>query len=169
MAKKKANSENPDTMNSIETMESEAPKETSGGESKDTNISGYWKNLLNEHPHLLKQRSNDELYSMWFADHPGETVISDAWKQGLSNVKTILRNKKGLKKKNKQREQAPVESGNGSPAPARAPRKSGSLEAIEDLLDECLSLARTVDPLALEKVIQHLKLARRDIVIKLNS
>jgi len=40
------------------------------------------------------------------------------------------------------------------------------LEALEQLIDECLVLAKTLDRESLEDVIQHLRIARNTVVRK---
>src|SRR5437016_2314184 len=69
-----------------------------GGES----ISGYFKAIFVEKPALLKQRSNAELFERWLKDHPGHKEVPLTVKQGLSNIKSALRNKKRGKKGGKR-------------------------------------------------------------------
>src|SRR5262245_54348235 len=62
---------------------------TNGGES----IAGYFRNVFKENPKLLKERSNDELYRRWLADHPGHAEVPPNVKVGLQNIKGVLRQK----------------------------------------------------------------------------
>ena len=129
--------------------------------------SGYWKRVLEANPHLLKKRSNDELYEIYKRDH-NVTVVPKGAQQGLSNIKSILRKKKKLGRRKAAVAAAKAEAGNGSAArPVRLSAKG--LEALEDHIDEALAMAKTLDRTALETVIQALRKARNEVILKMNT
>src|SRR5262249_5848463 len=103
MAKKKANQATSETANGATAPASETPP--AGGES----IQGYFRQVIKENPKLLKERSNEELYRRWLADHPGHDEVPDRVKSGLQNLKSMLRKKlkkRGRPKKAGQPEQS---------------------------------------------------------------
>src|SRR5262245_41464384 len=55
-------------------------------------VSGYFRSVLGENPQWLKGRSNEAVLQRWRADHPGEE-LTNRIKQGLQNVKSILRSR----------------------------------------------------------------------------
>ena len=71
---------------------------TEGGTDAGENISAYWKGVFARHPELLKPRSNAELYRIYVSEHPGQAEVPKSARQGLSNVKTTLRQAKGKKR-----------------------------------------------------------------------
>jgi len=175
MGRKKSNigdstggSEPADQTNTFASAGGEAPAAMSVG--GDVNIAAYWKRILMKKRKLIKERSNDELYEIWKKEHPGYSEVPKNWQQGLSNVKSILRKKKG------KRLAAPVEketasvADNGPPPAARSVRLDPDiLETLEHLIDECLMVARKVDAEPLQEVISHLRKARHEVVWKMQS
>src|SRR3954471_12397394 len=61
---------------------------------KPETVSGYFRQVFQENPRLLRERSNQPLLDRWLADHPGETEVPKAVKQNLANIKSVLRSKK---------------------------------------------------------------------------
>jgi hypothetical protein len=128
-------------------------------------VSGYFRTVFREHPKLLRTRSNQDILQRWLADHPGHTEVPEKVKQILSNVKSILRNKR------RQRKSA-VHAEPGQPssiAPVTAKRPVHRLEALEVKIDECLADARELDAEGLVTAIQHLRRARNEVVWKLGE
>ena len=124
---------------------------TATASAADQNVSRYFKQLLRARPELLEERSNDAIYSIWLADHPGHKEVPKKVQQGLSNVKSILRKEMGTKsprrRKGKRGRKAKAKvailSNGAAPAAVRAPRGSTKeLEALELLIDDCLVLAQ---------------------------
>src|SRR5262245_7314694 len=135
------------------------PGKDAGGET----VSGYFRRVFAENPKLLNSRSNDELLSRWLADHPGEKEVPERIRQNLSNVKSILR-KKQRKRGRRRQEQ---DQAAGAPARPDAPRRANdSLEALEEHIDEALTLARVIDREGLQSVIHLLRRARNEVVWK---
>jgi hypothetical protein len=159
MARKKTRGVSP-----ISTTEEESMVNAASGPDS---ISGYWRTILEANPHLLRQRSNEELYEMYLKEYGGTEVPKSA-QQGLSNVKSILRKKKKLGKR-KATVAAAKGDGNGTTSHRPARLTTKALEALEDHIDEAMSMARTLDRDGLEPVIQALKKARYEVILKMGS
>src|SRR3712207_840190 len=99
MAKRKATAETPAEPDAAEQQpETAGDAGSEGGQARNgESIQGYFRPIFKENPKLLRERSNEELYQRWLKDHPGETVVPERVKQGLSNLKTVLRKKLGAK------------------------------------------------------------------------
>jgi hypothetical protein len=137
----------------------------SSSEGEET-VSGYFRRIFDENPKLLKERSNDEILSRWLADHPGETEVPKKVKQGLMNVKSVLR------KKGRKRGRPPggkTELADAVPVPVPVKRSGTKLEHLEEQIDECLTAARAMDREGLDHVIRLLRQARNEVVWKLGQ
>ena len=131
-----------------------------GGEPE--NISGYFRKVFAENPRWLDSRSNDQLFLRWLKDHPGETEVPEKVRQNLSNVKSVLRKHGRKKAARAEKAGRPVEV-----TPSDAHRKgSRRLEALEEQIDECLTLAKGIDRERLANVIALLRRARNEVVWK---
>jgi hypothetical protein len=142
------------------TTDQKAGRENQGGES----IQGYFRRIFKENPKLLTSRSNDELLKRWLADHPGETEVPKSVKNGLQNVKSILRSK-GRKRRAARAAATPA----GTPARLPRSRVTSGLEVLEEHIDECLTAARTMDREGLQDVIDFLRRARNAVVWKMGQ
>src|SRR5262249_9441404 len=142
---------------------SSAPAEPQhAGES----VQGYFRKAFKENPKLLKERSNEKILGLWLDDHPGVEVVPDNVKNGLANLKSVLRKKRknrGRARKEEQAAQAPAEPG-GNAAPGTAGAEPDVLELLEIQIDDVLSYAKAQDRKGLEEVIRHLRLARNLVV-----
>jgi hypothetical protein len=127
-------------------------------------IAAYFTEILKNRPDLLKKRENDEIFEIYLEAHPGETVVPKNVVQGLSNVKSKLR--KLLKARKGGRPKSKASPSNGE---TFRPSRNGTrgLEELEHLIDNCLHLARGADRDDFEQIIQHLRLARNQVVHKL--
>jgi hypothetical protein len=144
-----------------------AARKTRGG--NDESVTGYFRRIFLENPKLLKTRSNDEMLRRWLADHPGETEVPNRVKVGMANAKSDLR--KRLRKRS-QRKALLAEANALATAvkPARpAPTTIHKLEILEEEIDDCLSLAKSIDRTTLEDVIKLLHHARNRVVWKLGQ
>jgi hypothetical protein len=123
-------------------------------------ISGYFRKVFAENPQLLEGRSNDAILERWRHDHPAQE-ISKQVKQGLQNVKSILRSRgrKGAKRKQDRTQAATALA---APAPVKPPPHK--LEALEVAIDDCMMLARNLDREKLADTIQILRKARNAVV-----
>ncbi len=54
-------------------------------------VGGYFRNLYQDNPQLLKAATNDEVLERWLVDHPGETDVPQ-------RIKNILYNPGGWQK-----------------------------------------------------------------------
>ena len=134
-------------------------------EPQAESVAGYFRKVFRESPKLLKERSNDELYRRWLADHPGHEEVPAKVKSGLQNIKSVLRAKRGKKKAAKQGPAtAPPQAQTAvSPqAPRRLPAKG--MQQLEEQIDEVLGLARGLDREGLQDVIAILRRARNEVV-----
>ena len=142
-----------------------AKKATTDGQVGET-VSGYFRRVFKENPKLLKERSNDELFRRWLADHPGNDKVPEKVKTSLQNVKNVLRAKLKAKKAERQAQTGgqPQAPGAAQQSPRLPRRPSGALGAVEQAIDECLTLARGIDREALREVIGLLRQARNEVV-----
>jgi hypothetical protein len=130
------------------------------GESNST----YFRRLFKKMPRLLKERSNKLAIDRWLADHPGETTASPAVRNALANVKGDLRRRKRKRKKQKAARSL-LQPAAAQPVVPHAPRTSPKrLEVLEVKIDECMMLAREIDPVRLENVYKTLRHARNEVV-----
>ncbi|HKB36534.1 MAG TPA: hypothetical protein VKD72_08780 [Gemmataceae bacterium] len=123
-------------------------------------MSGYFRKLYRDNPRLLKKRSNKFAFERWLADHPGHTKVPTQVKQAASNVKSNLRHKL------KQRKGA-LAGTSADDAARQAPRVPAKvLQSLEEHIDTCLGLARQLDPNGLAEVIESLRQARNEVIVK---
>jgi hypothetical protein len=137
-------------------------------ESQQTggSVSGYFKAIFRENPSLLKSTSNQDIFDRWLKDHPGEKEVPDRVKGILFNVKSTLRKKVGARRgRPGKAEQPTVEGQPAKVAPVRRTAIRG-LEPLEERIDECLSLAKSIDREGLAGVIDLLRKARNGVVVK---
>jgi hypothetical protein len=137
-----------------------AKKKADKGES----IQGYFRPIFQENPKLLKKRANDELFERWLKDHPGEKEVPLRVKQGLSNLKSVLRAK--MKRRGRKRR----EEANGALAVTHsAPRAHRGLSLLETQIDDALQHARQLDPDGLDEVIRLLRTARNRVIVRVEG
>jgi len=130
---------------------------------------GYFRRVFKENPKLLVTRSNDELLSRWLADHPGHKAVPPNVQKHMSNVKSVLR-KKGRKKlgrPKKVEQDGAVQAASTQPKPTRIAPKG--LEALEEMIDDCMTIAKRMDREGLGDVIRLLRNARNEVVWKLGQ
>lgn len=131
---------------------------------KSQSTSGYFRKIFIERPEWLHQKSNNDVLARYRADHglSDDADVEPRIKNNLANLKSLLRKD--------------VRSGTGGTATAvapRAPRGAGALaqrlETLEELIDECLSTAKSLDAEGLHGVIRNLRSARNEVVWKLGQ
>jgi hypothetical protein len=134
----------------------------------DESIMGYFRPILEQNHELLKGRSNDELYARWLKDHPGHKSVPDQVRNGLSNLKSTLRKKYGIRKgRRRKKAAAGAAAESAAPAVKRLARgAAGQMDRLEEQIDECLALAKTVDREGLGDVINLLRTARNRVVVQ---
>jgi hypothetical protein len=135
------------------------------GQAEGETVAGYFRQVFKENPKLLKQRSNEELFRRWLADHPGHSEVPKQVRTGLQNIKSVLRSERKQKgARRKQESEAPPTAVAQHP-PRRASAKG--LEQLEEHIDECLALAKHMDREGLGDVIALLRRARNEVVVTL--
>jgi hypothetical protein len=138
------------------------------GRSRDAeSVMGYFRPILLENPKLLRTRSNAKLLQRWLDDHPGEKEVPGRVKQGLSNIKSLLRKKRRRRKRRDAGAEGaePAASANAAPWETSHP-SANELEGLEIQIDECMTLAKNIDREELDGVITLLRRARNQVVWK---
>ncbi len=125
---------------------------------KGESVMGYFRQLFEQHPEWLKETKNAVILDQYRKDHqlPADGAVNGTIKQGLANAKSLLR--KG-RKAAKRRVKAAV-------AGMTAGKK---MDRLADEIDDCLLLARSMDPASLHRVIEHLRTARNIVVWKMGK
>jgi hypothetical protein len=145
------------------------PKKVTQVEANGETSSGYFRRIFKENPKLLVTRSNEELMARWVADHPGHKAMPPKVQGHMSNVKSLLR-KKGRKKIGRPKtveQDGAVQAVSTPPKPTRIAPKG--LEALEEMIDDCLTVAKRMDREGLDDVIRLLRNARNAVVWKLGA
>ena len=127
-------------------------------------VSGYFRSVFEERPELLEAHSNDELFLRWLMDHPGEKEVPERVRQGLSNLKSVLRKRRKTRRKMRKEAEAA-----GAQAPGARHVSSASLMKLESQIDEALVMARHLDPEGLEDIVRLLHTARNRVIIRLGA
>ena len=132
--------------------------------SNENTVSGYFRKVFEERPEWLGEKSNDAILARYREDHsiaPGGEVDKKI-KQNLANLKSVLR-KQGRKKRGRpKKEAAAVHAVAAAPVARKAP--TSRLETLEEMIDDCLTLARNQDRDGLREVIHLLRKARNAVV-----
>jgi hypothetical protein len=125
-------------------------------------VSGYFRQIFIERPELLSSTSNQELLERWKADH-GTTDVPNSVRSNLANLKSHLRKRQrlGLSLGGKV-------AARGPDMPLRRTSSNG-LEALEEHIDDSLTLAKNLDRSGLAEVIVLLRKARNQVVWKLGE
>jgi hypothetical protein len=125
-------------------------------------VSGYFRQIFIERPELLGSTSNQELLARWKADH-GTTDVPNSVRSNLANLKSHLRKRHrlGLSLGGKV-------AARGDDVPLRRASSNG-LEALEEHIDDSLTMAKNLDRSGLEDVILLLRKARNKVVWKLGE
>jgi hypothetical protein len=124
-------------------------------------VSGYFRQIFQERPELLDSKSNDELVERWKADH-GASVVPNSVRSNLANLKSLLRKRRrlGLSLGGKVAVR---------PGPRARSAANHGLEALEEHIDDGLTMAKNLDRVGLEEVINLLRRARNKVVWKLGE
>jgi hypothetical protein len=124
-------------------------------------VSGYFRKIFVERPELLDSKSNEELVERWKADHGASTVPSSV-RSNLANLKSLLRKRRrlGLSIGGRVLPRAAARAGNAA---------NHGLEALEEHIDNSLTMARNLDRTELAEVIHLLHAARNKVVWKLGE
>jgi hypothetical protein len=135
--------------------------ETSGDSSmpagRPGSKSGFFRQYFRDNPGQLKKRGIKEALDQWLQANPGHTEVPKNIQQAAFNVKSVM------KKKKRKRMKAEGDNGAASTAP-RTPVKV--LQSLEEQIDQCLFMARSVGSDALGDVVESLRQARNDVILK---
>lgn len=130
---------------------------------RKSSLSAYFRQVFNDHPEWLKEKSNDLILEQYRQDkgkNP-EAPISIKVRNNLSNIKSVLRKEKGMG----------AYAGRKARALAKTNSLGGSmiqrLEDLEEQIDECMIKAIAISAETMESVIKLLRKARREVVWKL--
>ncbi len=133
-----------------------------GRKRKGPSLLGIFKDYFSERPDWLQVRSNDDVIKRFEADHP-EIPVDKRVKQAMFNAKNYM--KKGVSgKRGRRAKVAMINAAMASPAP-----KTGALQLLENHVDDCLAMARTIGKESIGVVINHLHRARNILVLKIES
>jgi len=130
-----------------------AKKSKGNGESQ----SGYFRRIFQEHPEWLFEKSNQAVLNRYRADHniPDGVDLARNVRNNLANLKSNMRKESRGRKRGR-----PPGSGKAVAAAAGSKR----LDVLEEQIDDCLTLAKSIDRERLESVIKHLRSARNNVV-----
>ncbi|HZT78896.1 MAG TPA: hypothetical protein VFA26_01635 [Gemmataceae bacterium] len=132
-------------------------------QAEAANRSAFWRELFTNHKELLEARSNNACREYFRQAHGREMDEKD--NQAMTNVKADLRKKFGIRAKGKKRKRAAKGAAPVAADAATAHKVSlSSLEQLEIAIDNCLSMARHLDPERLDKAIRSLRAARNNVV-----
>jgi hypothetical protein len=125
-------------------------------------VSGYFRKIFVERPELLDNKSNEELLDLWKADHQTSEVPGSV-RSNLANLKSHLRKRRrlGLSLGGKVAAQSAVVQ--------TVDTANHGLEALEEQIDDSLTMARSLDRTGLAEVINLLRTARNRVVWKLGE
>jgi hypothetical protein len=133
------------------------------------NMSAYFRTVFTDQPQWLDQKSNDDVVARYRADHGmGATAdVGQSVKQTMANMKSIMRKEaRGGSKVKARRGRPPKAVALATmPAPTGKPR----LETLEELIDDCMVVAKGLDRDGLDHVIRLLRHARNGIVWKMGQ
>jgi hypothetical protein len=141
---------------------------------KGNSVSGYFRTVFGQRPEWLGEKSNDAILARYREDHgmaPG-AEIDKKIKQNLANLKSVLRKQGRQKRRGRPRKDAVATSGGVAVlvAPVAARKAPASkLETLEELIDDCLTVARNQDREGLRDVILLLRKARNAVVWKIGQ
>jgi hypothetical protein len=129
---------------------------------KRGHVSAFFRSLYEDPAHLLAT-PNADLIEQWLKNFPStsEKALRKV-KANLANLKSVMR--KQHRKGRKGKTSAPAMT----PSPVYARSGNRSLEALEESIDDCLTLAKNIDRQGLESVIKRLRLARNEVVWKID-
>jgi len=126
---------------------------------KKKSVSGYFRQVFDQHPEWLKEKSNDLIIAQYRQDHGmgSEAPVRDTVRNNLANIKSVIRKKKGLGSY----------AGKTTVSRQRGGSLTQRLEELESQIDDCMMTARGIDPVGLESIILLLRRARYEVVWKM--
>lgn len=130
-------------------------------ESGETSYT-YFRRLLQSKPQWLEEKSNAVIIAKYRSDHglAEDAVIEKKVLNNLANQKSVLR---------KELREAQAAKSGAVAVAAPTGRSSNRLEALEEMIDDCLTMAKNQDRELLGNVIGLLRRARNEVVWKLGE
>jgi hypothetical protein len=127
---------------------------------KGGTVAGYFRQVFATQPEWLKEKSNDPILAKYRLDHgmAADAPVDKSVKANLANLKSVLRKK--------SRRGGRVAAGGTALASTRSGHR---LEKLEEMIDDCLTLARNLDRIGLEHIISLLRRARNEVVWKIGE
>lgn len=129
---------------------------------KGESVFRYFRRIFEAHPDWLEQKSNDQVLAQYRQDHglsaddPVEKRIRDA----MANSKSLT--KKRLRESGAS---TGAKSGRGGYRKTTQTGVSVSrMETLEEQIDDCLTMARSLDKETLTTVVRLLRKARNEVV-----
>jgi hypothetical protein len=124
----------------------------------------FFRDVFTSNPKLLKSRSNEQVRSIWLAANPGKQEMPPNVVAAMSAVKSNMRSKARTRR---TKDEIASELAVGR---TKEESLDTGLEKLEELIDESIQFARTLDKkLRLERVVEALLKARRRVVWKLGE
>jgi hypothetical protein len=146
---------------------------TSKADSAGEQIAPYFRKVFSTNRKLLVGRSNKEVLKMWLADHPGYAEVPENVRASMGNVKSNMRSKLHTRRRKKvaAEEAAGAAVGKSKTSPLLSVNAADNdLEKLEILIDNCLTIARSLDRKGrLNNVVGALRIARNRVVWKLGE
>jgi hypothetical protein len=137
-------------------------KRGGSGESK----SQVFKTIYRENPHLLDVRGYDEALEKYKQAVPGADM-NKALRGVAANIKSKLNEARGVRPRRKRRGKKGGRPAAAIGVMAATPKvPAGALRTLEDHIDDCMHLAKRLDPTRLADVVRHLRHARNMVILR---
>jgi hypothetical protein len=149
------------------------PRPKSKTDSSGEQIAPYFRQIFSANRKLLTGRSNKEVLKKWLDDHPGYSEVPENVRASMGNVKSNMRSKLHIRRRKKvaAEEAAGTTAGKSKTSPLlSANAADNDLEKLEIMIDNCLTIARSLDRKGkLNNVVGALRIARNRVVWKLGE
>jgi|HubBroStandDraft_4_1064222.scaffolds.fasta_scaffold704837_1 hypothetical protein len=123
---------------------------------------GIFKQYFADNPEWLRTRDSEPVLAQFAKDHP-KIKVDQRVKQSMFNAKNHMR--KGTKAKHgRKRKVAEITAAMKTPHVGNS-----ALQLLENSVDECLAMARTIGKESLREVVGHLHRARNLLVMKIEA
>jgi hypothetical protein len=131
-------------------------------------MSAYFREVFTQKPEWLEQKSNDVVLARYRSDKgmSAEKPVDKSVKATMANMKSVMRKELRLAAANGSQAKAKLGGGSWSQP---TPPAVGTLESLEEMIDECLVAAKSYDRAGLDHVIRHLRSARNQVVWKMGQ
>jgi hypothetical protein len=133
------------------------------------NVSAYFRTVFGDQPQWLDLKSNDDVIARFRTDHgmAADADVGQSVKQIMANMKSIMRKETRRGSKVKARLGRPPKA-LAVAVMATAPGKP-RLDTLEELIDDCMVIAKGLDREGLDTVIRLLRHARNGVVWKMGQ